>query len=57
MIIPLYYMILSTADASFFNFYGPFYAMVMAIVSTDFPSKSESRTEGFKRNYEMKDNG
>lgn len=57
VIIPLYYMILSTADASFFNFYGPFYAMVMAIVSTDFPSKSESGAEGFKRNYEMKDNG
>lgn len=40
VIIPLYYLILSTADASFFNFYGPFYALVMAIVATDFPSKS-----------------
>lgn len=41
VIIPLYYLILSTADASFFNFYGPFYALVMAIVANDFPSKSE----------------
>ena len=57
VIIPLYYLILSTADASFFNFYGPFYALVMAIVSTDFPSMSESGAEGFKRNYKMKDNG
>ncbi|WP_297157455.1 O-antigen ligase [uncultured Ellagibacter sp.] len=57
VIIPLYYLILSTADASFFNFYGPFYALVMAIVATDFPSKIERGTEGFMRNYKMKDNG
>lgn len=30
--IPLYLLILSTADASFFNFYGPFYALVIASI-------------------------
>lgn len=30
--VPLYLLILSTADASFFNFYGPFYALVIASI-------------------------
>ena len=30
--IPLYLVILSTSDASFFNFYGPFYALVLAAI-------------------------
>lgn len=33
-VIPIYYLILSTSDAAFFNFYGPFYALVMAIVAS-----------------------
>ena len=34
--IPIYLLILSTSDASFFNFYGPFYALtIAAIVSHD----------------------
>lgn len=32
-LIPIYLLILSTADASFFNFYGPFYALVMASIT------------------------
>lgn len=31
-IIPIYLLILSTADASFFNFYGPYYALVVAAI-------------------------
>lgn len=31
-IIPIYLLILSTADASFFNFYGPFYALAIAAI-------------------------
>lgn len=30
--IPLYLLVLSTADASFFNFYGPFYALAIAAI-------------------------
>lgn len=42
-IIPLYLLILSTADASFFNFYGPFYALVVAaIVSKPQDKRSDS---------------
>ena len=33
-VIPIYYLILSTSDAAFFNFYGPFYALAMAIVAS-----------------------
>lgn len=34
--VPIYLLILSTSDASFFNFYGPFYALtIAAIVSHD----------------------
>ena len=31
-IIPIYLIILSTADASFFNFYGPFYALTISAI-------------------------
>lgn len=31
-LIPLYLLVLSTADASFFNFYGPFYALAIAAI-------------------------
>jgi len=30
--IPIYLLILSTSDASFFNFYGPFYALTIAAI-------------------------
>lgn len=30
--IPIYLLILSTSDASFFNFYGPFYALAIAAI-------------------------
>lgn len=32
-VIPLYLLILSTADSSFFNFYGPYYALIMAVIA------------------------
>ena len=36
--IPLYLLILSTSDASFFNYYGPFYALILgAIVGKSYP--------------------
>lgn len=31
-IIPLYLLILSSSDASFFNFYGPFYALILGVI-------------------------
>lgn len=31
--IPLYLLILSTSDASFFNFYGPFYALILGVIA------------------------
>ena len=30
--IPIYLLILSTSDASFFNYYGPYYAFIMAAI-------------------------
>lgn len=35
--IPLYLLILSTSDASFFNFYGPFYALILGAITNISP--------------------
>lgn len=45
-IIPIYLLILSTSDASFFNFYGPFYALVLgAIINHSESSKTVAETQ------------
>lgn len=42
--IPLYLLILSTSDASFFNFYGPFYALILgAIVNKSKPKTRKAK--------------
>ena len=47
--IPLYLLILSTSDASFFNFYGPFFALILGAIV----SKGTLRQERFdnERNW------
>lgn len=43
--VPLYLLILSTADASFFNFYGPFYALVVAAIVNKPQDKRSNASE------------
>lgn len=41
--IPLYLLILSTSDASFFNFFGPFYALILGVIA-NCPQERETST-------------
>ena len=43
--IPLYLLILSTSDASFFNFYGPFYALILGSIADGFYPNDRSNNE------------
>lgn len=45
-IVPIYLLILSTSDASFFNFYGPFYALTVAAIVCRGNLKGGRRTCG-----------